>query len=289
MGKQWKQWLTLFFGGSKITADGNCSHEIKRHLLLGRKVMTNLDSVFKSRDITLSTKVCLVKAMVFPVVMCGCESWTLRKLSAEELMLLNCGVEKTLESRLNCRRSNHSILKEISLECSLEGLMLKLKLQSFGHLMRRADSFAKTLMLGKIEGGRRRGRRRMRRMDGITDSMDIVWVNSGSWWWTGRLGVLRFMGSQSRTRLSNWTEQVVSWLLLPWLATVPNLPCGTQGRPQRLESCLQEMGDKRASMPESHTGPHSASLTAVACWQTRDTIFILTNRSVVLEERNHEH
>ena len=174
MGKQWKQWLTLFLGGSKITADCDWSHEIKRHLLLGRKVMTNLDSILKSRGITLSTKVRLVKAMVFPIVMYGCESWTIKKAEWEELMLLNCGVgEDFWESLGLARRSNQSILKEISPGCSLEGLMLKLKLQYFGHLMRRADSFEKTLMLGKIEGRRKRGRQRMRWLDGITDSMDM--------------------------------------------------------------------------------------------------------------------
>ena len=132
--------LTDFiFLGSKITADGDCSHEIKRHLLLGRKAMTNLDSILKSRDITLLTKVRLVKAMVFPVVMYGCESWTIKK--AEELMLLNCSVGEDLRVPWTAGRSNQSILKEISPKYSLEGLMLKLKLQSFGHLMRRTDSF----------------------------------------------------------------------------------------------------------------------------------------------------
>ena len=135
MGKQWKQCQTLFLGGSKITVDGDCSHEIKRCLFLGRKVMTNLYSIFKSRDITLPTKVHLVKAMVFPVVMCGCESWTIKKAEAKELVLLNCGAR---EDSWTERRSNQSILKEINLEYSLEGLMLKL--QYFGHLMRRADS-----------------------------------------------------------------------------------------------------------------------------------------------------
>ena len=149
----------FIFGGSKITADGDCSHEIKRCLLLGRKVMTNLDSILKSRDITLPTKVCLVKAMVSPVVMYECESWPLRNLSAKELMLLNCGVG---EDSWTARRSNQSILKEISPEYSSEGLMLKLKLQYFGHLMGRTDSLEKTLMLGKIEGRRRRGQQKMR-------------------------------------------------------------------------------------------------------------------------------
>ena len=143
---------------SKITADSDCSHEIKRCLLLGRKIMTNLDIILKSRDITLSTKVCLVKAMVFPVVKYGCESWTIknaerRRIDAFEL----CCWRRFLTVPWTTRRSNQSILKEISPECSLEGLMLKLKVQYFGHLMQRTDSFVKTLMLGKIECGRRRG------------------------------------------------------------------------------------------------------------------------------------
>ena len=143
--------------GSKITADGDCSHEIKRRLLLGRKVTPNLDSMLKSRDITLPTKFHLVKAMVFPVVMYGCESWTVKKLSAKELMLLNCGVGEDLRLPWTARRSNQSILREISPEYSLGGLMLKPKLQYFGYLIRRTDSLEKTLMLGKTEGGRRRG------------------------------------------------------------------------------------------------------------------------------------
>ena len=146
----------FILGGSKITADGDCSHNIKRRLLLGRKVMTNLDSLLKTRDITLSTKVHLVKAMVFPVVMYGCESWTIKKaergrIDASELWCWR----RLLRVPCKARRSNQSILKEISPEYSLEGLMLKLKLQYFGHLLRRADSFEKTLMLKKIEGGRR--------------------------------------------------------------------------------------------------------------------------------------
>ena len=162
------------FLGSKITADGDCSHEIKRHLLLGRKVMTNLDSIFKSRDITLPTKVCLVKAMVFPVVMYGYESWTVKKaehgrIDAFELWCW----KRLLRVPWTARRSNQSILKEISPRCSLEALMLKLKPQYFGHLMRRFDSLEKTLMLGGIGGRRRRGRQRMRWLDGITDWMDM--------------------------------------------------------------------------------------------------------------------
>ena len=163
----------FILGGSKITADGDCSHEIKRRLLLGRKVMTNLDHILKSRDITLPTKVHLVKAMVFPVVMYGCESWTIRKAKHQRIdaFQLWCW-RRLLRALWTARRSNQSILKEISPGCSLEGLMLKLKLQYFGHLMRRIDSLEKTLMLGKIEGRRRRGRQRMRWLDGITSSMD---------------------------------------------------------------------------------------------------------------------
>ena len=211
MGKQWKQWLTVIFLGSKITADGDCSHAIKRRLLLGRKVMTDLDSIFKSRDIILPTKVCLVKAMVFPVIMYGCESWTAKKAERRRIdgFELWCW-RRLLRVPWRARRSNQSILKEISPGCSLEGMMLKLKLQYFGHLMRRVDSLEKTLMLGGIGGRRRRGRQRMRWLDAITDSMTWVWVNSGRWWWTGRPGVLRFMGSWRvrhdwATEL-NWTE-----------------------------------------------------------------------------------
>ena len=145
--------------GSKITADGDCSHEIKRHILLGRKGLTNLDSVLKSRDITLPRKVCLVKAMVFPGVMYGCESWTIKRAECRSIDAFELWRwRKLLRVPWTARRSNQSILKEFSPGCSLEGLMLKLKLQNFGHLMRRADSFEKTLMLGKIEGRRRRGR-----------------------------------------------------------------------------------------------------------------------------------
>ena len=148
----------FILGGSKITADGDCSHEIKRCSFLGRKVMTNLDSILKSRDITLPTKVRLVKVMVSPVVMYGCESWTIKKAECRRIdaFELQCW-RRLLRVLWTARRSNQSILKEISPEYSLEGLMLKLKLQYFGHLMQRADSFEKTLMLGKIEGGRRRG------------------------------------------------------------------------------------------------------------------------------------
>ena len=164
----------FILGGSKITADGDCSQEIKRLLLLGRKVMTNLDSILKSRDITLPTKFCLVKAMVFPVVMYGCESWTVKKAERRRIDAFELWCwRRLLRVPWTARRSNQSILKEISLGCSLEGLMVKLKLQYFGHLMQRTDSLEKTLMLGKTEGRRRRGKQRMRWLDGITDSMDM--------------------------------------------------------------------------------------------------------------------
>ena len=164
----------FIFLDSKITADGDCSHEIKRCLLLGRKVMANLNSILKSRDITLSTKVHLVKAMVFPSVMYGCESWTIKKAEHRRLDAFELWCwRRLLRVPWTARRSSQSILKEISPGYSLEGLMLKSKLQYFGHLMRRADSFAKTLMPGKIEGRRRRGRQRMRWLDGITNSMDM--------------------------------------------------------------------------------------------------------------------
>ena len=176
----------FILGGSTITEDGDCSHEIKRRLLLGRKAMTNLDSILKSRGITLPTKVHLVKAMVFPVDMYGCEGWTIKKAERQKLMLLNCWRSccptlwcwrRLLRVPWTARRSNQSILKEISSEYSFKGLMLKLKLQYFGHLMQRTDSLEKTLMLGKIEGRRRRGRQRMRWVDGITDLMDMSLSN----------------------------------------------------------------------------------------------------------------
>ena len=174
MANRWGNSVDFIFLGSKITADGSCSHEIKRSFLPGRKVMTNIDSILKSRDIISPTKVCLVKAMVFPVVMYGCESWTIKKpehwrIDAFELW---CWI-RLLRVPWTARRSNQSILKEISPEYSLEGLMLKLKLQYFGHLMQRANSFEKTLMLGKIEGRRRRGWQRMRWLDAITNSTDM--------------------------------------------------------------------------------------------------------------------
>ena len=164
----------FIFGGSKITAAGDCSHEIKRRLLLGRKIMTDLNSILKSRDITLPTKVHLVKAMVFPVVMYGCESCTVKKAECQRIDTFEVWCwRRLLRVPWTARRSNQSILKEISPGISLEGMMLKLKLQYFGRLVRRVDSLEKTLMLGGIGGRRRRGRQRMRWLDGITDSMDV--------------------------------------------------------------------------------------------------------------------
>ena len=175
MANRWETMKTVtnfIFLGSKITADGDCSHEIKRHLLLGRKVMTNLDSIFKSRDITLPTKFRLVK--VFPVVMYGCEIWTVKKAECRRIDAFELWCWRILPRvPWTVRRSNQSILKEISPGCYLEGMMLKLKLQYFGHLMQRVDSLEKTLMLGGIGGRRKRGCQRMRWLDGITDSVDV--------------------------------------------------------------------------------------------------------------------
>ena len=171
----------FIFLDSNITADGGCSHEIKRRLLLGRKVMTNLGSILKSRDSTLPTNVHLVKAMVFPAVMYECESWTVKKAEHHRIDVFELCWRRLLRVPWTARRSNQSIQKVINPEYSLEGLMLKLKLQYFGHLMQRADSFEKTLMLGRIESGRRRERQRIRWLDGITDSMDMSLSKLREW------------------------------------------------------------------------------------------------------------
>ena len=187
----------FILGGSKMTADDDCSHEIKRHFLLGRKVITNLGSILKSRDITMPTKLHLIKTMVFPVFMYGWENWSVRKAECWKLdaFKLWCW-RRFLRVPWTARRYNQSILKEISPGCLLEGLVLKLKLQNFGHLMQSVDSLEKTLVLGGIGGRRKRGRERTRWLDGITTWYTWVWVNSRIWWWTGRPGVLRFMRSQ---------------------------------------------------------------------------------------------
>ena len=229
-GKTMETVTDFIFLGSKITADGDCSHEIKRHLFLGRKVMTNLDSILKSRDVTLPTNVHLAKAMVFPVVMYGCESWTIKKAKhwRTDAFELWCW-RRLLRVPWTARRSNQSILKEINPEYSLE--RLKLKLQYSGHLMWRTDSLEKILMLGKIEGRGRSGWQRMRRLDGITMTQwTWVWVSSGSWWWTGKPGMLQAMGLQKVghnwvTEL-NWTESRDNILshILSAIILIPNPP-----------------------------------------------------------------
>ena len=207
------RWVTVetvadfIFLGSKITADGDCSHEIKRCFFLGRKVMTNLDSILQSRDTTLSTNIHLVKAMVFPVVMCGCESWTIKKAECRRINAFELWCwRRLLRVPRTARRSNQSIFNELNSGCSLEALMLKLKLQYFATRCEELIHLKRPWYWERLRAG---GEGDKRGWDGWMASLfqwTWVWMHSGSWWWTGRPGMLQFMGSQSRVRLRDWTE-----------------------------------------------------------------------------------
>ena len=222
MGKRWKQWKNIFLG-SKITADGDCSHEIKRHLILGRKCITNLDSILKCRDIILQTKTHLIKAMVFPVVMYGCESWTIRKAEHQKMDVFELWCwKRLLRIPWIARISNWSIIKEINPEYSLEGLMLKLKLQFFGHLMQRTDSLERTLMLRKIEGRRRRGQQKMWWLADITDAMDMslskLWetvMHRKAW----RAAAVHGVTESNTIQQLNWTEHHSTALRVLWISS----------------------------------------------------------------------
>jgi len=247
MGKQTVRDFIL--GGSKITVHGDCSREIKRCLLLERKAMTNLDSILKSTDINLVTKVRLVKAMVFPVIMYSCESWTIKKAECWRIDALELWCwRRLLGIPWAARKSNQSILKEISPEYSLEGLMLKLKLQYFGHLMRRTDSFEKTLMLGKIEGRRRRKWQRMSWMASLTQ-WTWVWASSGSWWWTGKPGLLQSTGLQ---RVGHDWATELNWT--PGGAVVKNLPANAGDTTVQFSSVAQSCPTLRDPMNCSTPG-----------------------------------
>ena len=238
-----KSSLNPDFLGSKITADGDCSHEIKRHLLLGRKAMTNLDSILKSRDITLLTKVHLVKAVVFPVVMYGCESWTIKKTECWRMVAFELWCwRRLLTVPWTARRSNQSILKEISPEDSVEELMIKLKPQYFCHMMRRTDSFEKTLMLGKIQGRRRRDNRGWDGWKASLTRWTWVWSSSRSWWWTGNPYVLQSMGLQRVRR--DWLFVVTE---LKLLNTFKNYICSHMHGVQICEEKLSSNNSKSSS------------------------------------------